>query len=289
MNVAYERRKWQVLFYTSDGKPDKKRRPGKEWDPSVYAGAEKMVYSGGNGVNLMSHIKNGEILKPGTNESVEKSINNLALQTYLEEVNHYEQLLNPITDILAKTMGGPPKHAQPEDLGWGEEGKKLAPALLGIGAVPQRWERPLSPGGTTFAIIDNAADKKTFSDRRLEKLRLLSPELGVVRVSNSAQGNKHEKFKNDPSFDSEELKFLLKLKEQDDKKFMNNARSMEIDAAIAEEVAKQKEKHLLRRKNRKRANKKIGASIPWALLDELNTKRKLFENEKAHVEFNNTF
>ena len=40
--IAEERRKWQVRFYTMNGKPDKKRRPGRPWDPSVYAGPDKV-------------------------------------------------------------------------------------------------------------------------------------------------------------------------------------------------------------------------------------------------------
>ena len=34
-----------VLYFTSDGKPDKRRRPGRPWDPS--AGEERQTYHGG--------------------------------------------------------------------------------------------------------------------------------------------------------------------------------------------------------------------------------------------------
>jgi hypothetical protein len=133
-----------VFYYTADGKPDKKRRPGRPWDASIYAGGEKATYSGGSGVNLMAHIQREKIkravgseYKQGSLKSVDQTLQEVSLQTYLEEVNLYEQLLNPITKIMEKTMGlnalGIPNLAE---RGFGEEGAKVVPALMDIGAIP---------------------------------------------------------------------------------------------------------------------------------------------------------
>jgi hypothetical protein len=51
-------------------------------------------------------------------------------------VQVYEQLLNPIATVLQKNMGLLPGGASAEELGWGPEGRKLAPALRGIGVEP---------------------------------------------------------------------------------------------------------------------------------------------------------
>ena len=145
--IAEERRKWQVLYYTSDGKPDKRRRPGRAWDKSV-AGDERQTYHGGAN-DILGDMPDNNKTKPGSDESIKQTLNQMSLQTYLQEVNAYEQLLNPITTIMQNTVAAPMGKPAPEDLGWGPEGKKLPPAMWKIGAVPASWHRPLSPGGTT--------------------------------------------------------------------------------------------------------------------------------------------
>jgi hypothetical protein len=160
-----------VFYYTRDGKPDKQRRPGKPWDPSVFAGPEKATYSAGVGVNLMAGIvpnqpagsggdhsesKGGEggrgdgeegsgggqggnkgVLELGTAESVQQTIEQVALQTYLDQVRTYEQLMDPLAQIMQTCLGGGAVPGAPttEGLGWGPEGRKLIPALVDIGAM----------------------------------------------------------------------------------------------------------------------------------------------------------
>lgn len=142
--IAEERRRWAVLYYTSDGKPDKRRRPGRPWEASVFAGGDKATYSGGSGVNLMAHIQKeklaraaGSEFKMGSIKSVEQTLQQVSLQTYLEEVNLYEQLLNPIAEIMEKNMGiNPMGLSALAQNGWGAEGAKMVPALQEIGAIP---------------------------------------------------------------------------------------------------------------------------------------------------------
>eukprot|EP01032_Pedospumella_encystans_P009224 gene9224-10880_t len=146
--IGEERRRWAVLYYTSDGKPDKRRRPGRPWEASVFAGGEKAVYSGGNGVNLMAHIQKEKLARAGGSEfkmgsikSVEQTLQQVSLQTYLEEVNLYEQLLNPIQQIMEKNMGlNPMGLSAMAQNGWGPEGAKVVPALQDIGAIPAPGE-----------------------------------------------------------------------------------------------------------------------------------------------------
>lgn len=45
--VAAQRRKWGVRYFTQSGKPDKRRAPGRPWDPTVYAGPERDTFCAG--------------------------------------------------------------------------------------------------------------------------------------------------------------------------------------------------------------------------------------------------
>jgi hypothetical protein len=160
--IAEEKRKWQIRFYTKDGKPDKRRRPGKPWDKSIYAGAEKATYSSTAGVDLLAFVRektkdanDPTKPKPTPLESTQETLNKVTLQTYLDQVKTYEQLLNPISSILQRHMGLLPTASSvncivnggivdgeqgriipPEEKGWGPIGKELPGALRGIGVEP---------------------------------------------------------------------------------------------------------------------------------------------------------
>ena len=150
-----------MLYYTSDGKPDKRRRPGRPWEASVFAGGDKATYSGGSGVNLMAHIQKeklaragGSEFKTGSIKSVEQTLQQVSLQTYLEEVNLYEQLLNPIAQIMEKNMGiNPMGLSALAQNGWGAEGAKMVPALQDIGAI--------SPPPPAKGSLSRASSAKT--------------------------------------------------------------------------------------------------------------------------------
>ena len=98
-SVAEERRRWQVHYYTPDGKPDKKRKPGCVWAADVYAGQDKDTYSAAN-VDIFAEMPDSNTSKPGSEESIKQTVDCMSLQTYLQEVNAYEQILQPITDIM---------------------------------------------------------------------------------------------------------------------------------------------------------------------------------------------
>ena len=143
--IADEKRRWRVLHYTNDGKPDKKRRPGQPWDPSVYAGAEKNTYSGGSGVDLLAHLKESNPYeKKDPVKEAERALDGIALQTYLEEVNTYEQLLNPLLNVMKNAVGAPPGKPSPTKYGFGPMGEEITDAFHGIGALPPEWKREVT-------------------------------------------------------------------------------------------------------------------------------------------------
>jgi hypothetical protein len=149
--IAHERRKWMVHFYTPNGKPDKLRRPGRQWDPEAYAGPEKMTYCGGHGVDLLAMNKSKQSgaggrggAKEGSKESVEQRLNEVSLQTYLQQVQEYETLLDPLFKIMKSSMGGAPGHVHPSEAGWGPMGKCLPEALEEMGTIPKEWKEQRS-------------------------------------------------------------------------------------------------------------------------------------------------
>ena len=120
--IAAERRQWKVVWTTKNGKPDKLRRPGRPWDPSVFAGAEKQTYCAGAGVDLFAHNELTKVVpdptsdtgystqtythKLGSEESVNHSLQQMSLQTYLDQVNHYDKMVQPLSDILSDHITG---------------------------------------------------------------------------------------------------------------------------------------------------------------------------------------
>lgn len=178
--IAEEKRRWTVKWYTSDGKPDKRRRPGRAWDKDVYAGVEKMTYNP-KSIDILGELPDKNKMKPGSDESVEATLNQMSLQTYLSEIYAYESLLNPITNIMQTSFGAPMGQPAPEDLGWGEEGKKLAPAMWKTGAVPSSWHRPLSPGGTTALSAKQLMEAELKAQEEAEIAAALAYEQELLR------------------------------------------------------------------------------------------------------------
>lgn len=120
--IAEERRKWKVVWTTKNGKPDKRRRPGRPWDPSLFAGPEKQTYCAGHDVDLFAHNELTRVVadpnsatgyrketythKLGSEESVKHSLQQMSLQTYLDQVNHYDKMVQPLSDIMGNYITG---------------------------------------------------------------------------------------------------------------------------------------------------------------------------------------
>jgi hypothetical protein len=317
--IAEERRRWQVKFYTPDGKPDKKRRPGRPWDPSIFAGLDKDTYSASN-VDIFADMPDSNKTKPGSEESIKQTMNTMSLQTYLTEVNAYEEMLQPITNIMQNNMGAPVGKPAPEDLGWGEEGKKMAPAVWKSGAVPASWHRPLSPGGTTaitstelLAMQTKAAEEAEIAqalqwEKEEEEERLAAEEeerkereeeerfAKLTGRDPAATKSRWGKLKS-ATVTTGALRSLSKNKVAPPRKLDPKAAAAKRKLAQLREAAEAdrrrevaRDRHNNREKRRlKKLQKKADlppVTIPWALLDALDGAKKAFESEKAFMEHN---
>lgn len=107
-------------------------------------------------------------------------MNQVTLQTYLDQVQLYEQLLQPISNILQKGMGVGMDAIQPEKAGWGPEGAKLAPALQGIGV----------DGSDIVPLRKLKKDRKQVRDRIVNKLsKFVSLEPGSTMPKSISPDN----------------------------------------------------------------------------------------------------
>jgi len=97
--IAHERRFWKINFTTKTGKPDKMRRPGKPWNPSVFSNSARNGYSSG-AIDLL--VQSG--LREGSDgkffASPERIESVIEHQSYLTEVQQYEEIWNPISQIM---------------------------------------------------------------------------------------------------------------------------------------------------------------------------------------------
>ena len=298
MAIANERRKWQVFYYTSDGKPDKRRRPGKSWDKDIFAGEERQTYHGGSN-DILGGMPDNNKTKPGSDESIKQTLNQMSLQTYLQEVNAYEQLLNPITNIMQNTVAAPMGKPAPEDLGWGPEGKKLPPAMWKIGAAPASWHRPLSPGGTTalsaaeiLALEEKKAKEAEEEALRMEQLALEAQHRAEVEAS-AKKGWKKLRGATATTGALRQAGIAQNMRKPKgfEKSYTLGSPSARLnslrDAAAAErkrEIAREKIERAEKRRAAKAKKRLPPVTIPWNLLDALEGEKKKFENEKAYME-----
>jgi hypothetical protein len=96
--VADQRRRWEVKHYTATGKPDKKRRPGRPWDPTVYAGQERDVFSLENG-NILADIDDGEedhSAQLGSESSIAKQTNRIENANMTNHIQQFNALVAPL-------------------------------------------------------------------------------------------------------------------------------------------------------------------------------------------------
>lgn len=135
----------------------------------------------------MAHIQREKIKRAGGSEfklgsikSVEQTLHEVSLQTYLEEVNLYEQLLNPIAQIMEKNMGVNPMGLSAlAQGGWGQEGDKMVPALRDIGVITSPDTNRKTLSGLNF----NDKAQSAANSRR-------------TSAKNSARGDSNKKSRN---------------------------------------------------------------------------------------------
>ena len=270
--IADEKRKWRIVFYNSDGRPDRRRRPGRPWDSSAIAGPDKYVYNSAN-VNLFATNPDGKTHKVGSHEAIDRQLEQISLTTYLQQMHHYEQIMKPIQEIMQKTLGHPPKKPGPESKGFGLVGETLAPALWSIDAVPENWKRPLTPNGTH--ILNALETKKKAMREEKSKQREDRRQKYIAEIGEAPSEHELHKLElND-----------LRVKASS---IIYNAESMEAESIVKEEVANVNAKHRTKRRDRllnKHKGRKVTNAIPWNLLDKLEGEKAKFETEKIILDF----
>jgi hypothetical protein len=253
-DIAEEKRNWAVLWIHPDGKPDKKRRPGRPWDPSVFADKDKITHH--PVVDLLAHEKASEkVLKPGTDESIKSVVEQVSLQTYLGQINTYEQLIQPITQIMQNNLGGGSGQPGPENRGFGIMGLALPGALSGIGAIPKEDQGHET---SNLNALGESSDSTYFDPDEFPKNGSVN-ELRVGFDDDFSTVERYSEYSGGSSVEDF-------LKEQEEAK-----------AAKEVEVKRLNIKKLSRSRRRPPA-----VSIPWKLLDELDGEKSKFEKEKMY-------
>mmetsp|Transcript_7959 Transcript_7959/g.11894 ORF Transcript_7959/g.11894 Transcript_7959/m.11894 type:complete len:291 (-) Transcript_7959:28-900(-) len=290
MIVADERRRWQVLYYTKGGKPDKKRRPGRPWDPSVFAGPEKAVYSvGPQGVDLFALDAQGP---SGGSSGATKQLDKISLQAYLEQVSCYEQLLKPITDIMQRSLShsnAPASNNQSKSeeavrarkkaarrlkMFPGAMGAELETALVNIGAVEPAIDSDRPKRFTLGPLMSTNSPKQIENNQEIQRTNLL-PSLT----------------NRPPQLDDINRDITIGRLKRGNSVRKETLRSMTlepIEVVIDPATDRLRRKRLEDKKLRKKANRK-SAVIPWDLLDSLDGEKRRFEKEKLFVEFHKKF
>ena len=308
-DIAAERRKWTVRWYKRDGKPDQQRRPGRAWDPETLADPEKMTYCPTSNVDLNDENRERQSgLKQGSDESLNATMNEVSLQSYLAQVAHYETLLNPLNEIMQKNMGAPSDGSvpHPKENGWGPVGEELPVAMENMGAIPSKWrlQREQRLRDEAEAIL-----REERLIKEAEEQEALDAELRRIRQAQAAKMKKSKKDSSSlvPISESKEeeeeeaaLTSVSASEEQQLNKFREEREEKKLRRLIENEAKrvekeKQEERERLegirqrKRKKRIQERRRGPVSIPWALLDELEGEKKKFEAEKNYTDCYHNF
>lgn len=125
----------------------------------MFAGPEKNTYSGAVGVDLLAFAKQGNEQGKSTDvkKNVDAALGQVTLQTYLDQVNTYQTMLNPILLILQQHMGlvpGDPSKTGSQGMkGFGEEGQKFKEALQSLDVQPPPRTRIKTRGKKGFSTV----------------------------------------------------------------------------------------------------------------------------------------
>lgn len=298
-----------MRWYKSDGKPDQLRRPGRAWDPSILAGVEKMTYCPTSNVDLNdANRERASGLQRGSDESLKATMNEVSLSSYLAQVAHYETLLDPINEIMQKSMGAPSDGSvpHPKDNGWGPMGEELPVVMENIGAVPSKWrlQREQRKKDEADAILREErlikeAEEQEALDAELRRIRQAqAAKLRAQKNDNKARGIKtlmpvteSQEESDDASgsavVTASEQEQLMKFKEEREEKKLRRLIENETKRVEKEKQEERERLEAIRQKKRRKRiheRKRGPVSIPWALLDELEGEKRKFEAEKNYKE-----
>ncbi|GMH72347.1 hypothetical protein TL16_g05891 [Triparma laevis f. inornata] len=216
--VADERRRWGIQFFKPSGKPDKLRRPGRPWEQTAYAGADRNTFTGG-AANLFAYNNDHDKLRVGSNESIDRLMDKLQLQSYHNQVQQYEALLKPLASNMQTAFTG------------GVDQVAMDPGALQDIGMPAAGDTP----------------------------RLPTPPAALPDFGDYYENPEDDPYE-DPYFKTDEEKKLGSLP----------------DYKTPEERMKERMADKRRSKFRKPISR-----LPWQLLDELQSEKDRFTEEKA--------
>lgn len=252
-------------------------------------------------------------LKRGSDESLKATMNEVSLSSYLAQVAHYETLLDPINEIMQKTMGAPSDGSvpHPKDNGWGPMGEELPVVMESIGAVPSKWRLQREQRKKTEAEnilreerLVREAEEQEAMDAELRRIRQAqAAKLRAQKNDMKARGIKDlaPVAESQEEGDDESSSAVLTMAEQEQMATFKEEREEKKLRRLIENEAKRVEKEkqeererieAIRQKKRKKRlqeRKRGPVSIPWALLDELEGEKKKFEAEKNYTECFHSF
>lgn len=297
--IGDEKRKWAVRYYTANGKPDRRRRPGRPWAKEVVAGLEKATYCGGHDVDLNAFNKSKDE-KGGPGKAVDHALNQLSLETYLEQVHHYEGILQPLMDIMKKGMGEAVDEGDvsPERRGWGAQGAELVAAVEDVqefagerhvrmraGSPQRRKERKWKKENCELVRATSTKSTGTVSARSggTGALKALLEQDGAARARIAELRAQGTASMQDSIADSESIGSLQNSVAS--YMFTDRLRRDDQMKAVVTRKSEEELQYYERRKQRKRDRRRDPVSIPWTLLDSLGGETERFDREKHYIEF----
>jgi hypothetical protein len=235
----------------------------------------------------------------GSAESVESTMAQYTLQTYLDQVNTYQSLLRPIENIMKRTLGGAPDDENThKSFGFGDVGSELPAALQQMGAVPN-WEEDNSLSGNDVNnVVRGRRVFDTVKEMRKEREKQDNIQLKLRQVREEREMRKSLHIKNDFTSPRDII-----MDRQGVRTFADIDGDVSITAAVSESTPRGASSprnelgpvrgrggsSLIITRRPKKPKPRTSAVIPWALLDELEGEKTRFANERTYFEYQNKF
>lgn len=240
---------------------------------------------GKEGVDLFAHnTKGGDIYQKETD--AKQILEKVSLQTYLEQVSCYEQLLKPIADIMQRSLAAPRSNCPPKEQIYVPQSKRdvQSPVAKSQFLAPKRTlAGTMGPIGREFTstLLDlgivQSKEESLPSNRPRFMQKKSNIQLPRIVTADIPETSKLQ-FKSAPNLNLVPRNVLEPI----------DSVSLKTGTNYDSEVTRIKMKKLIERRERKKYNRK-SAVIPWDLLDTLDGEKKRFEKEKLYVEFHKKF
>lgn len=310
-----------------------KRRSGRPWDESVFAGPEKNVYCAATSVNLLASSieeKNKNSSKNRSlRESVDSTMAQYSLQTYLDQVKMYENLLQPIANIMEKVTNPVQRPVEIEELvdlensesANGEAEVSLEQAEQAREEQAQEQEEELIeecdmglgelgvelvPALRMIGVIKSEKPPSTTRRRRSTVIEsksspqqpqqpfsdeTMSTALVISKRSSiSSSSSSKRSSMSSPSSSSKSSSNNNNNGIEENEQFLStNQSNIEEFNNTKSSPQRIAATRDISQRRERRRKNRKTTAIPWALLDELDGEKLRFQNEKSYFEFNNKF